>query len=96
MHLYQRGQVPGVAEIVGVLAAGQGRTGSRFDGNHLHIFSAPQLFAEERKRNAGEIRSAAGAADDDIRIIACHFKLFDGFLADHGLVHQYVVENAAQ
>ena len=44
----------------------------------------------------GEVRAAAGAADDDVRVVLglvhLHLRLF----ADHGLVHEDVVEDRAE
>ena len=53
-------------------------------------------MAEEGKGEAGEITAASGAPDDDVRVVAGHLHLFHGFLADHRLVQQNVVEHAAE
>ena len=67
VHLGERRHVPGVAEVVGVPPARQARAGRRLDGDDAHLLAAAQLRADERERDAGEVRAAAGAADDDVR-----------------------------
>ena len=86
VHLDQRRQVAGVAEVVGEPAAGQRRAGGRLAGDHLDLGAAAQHRAEEREGDAGEVRAAAGAADHDVRIVAGLLELLDRLLADHGLV----------
>ena len=96
VHLDERREVGGVAEVVGEFSARKARAGGRFDRHHAHLAPAAQLRADERKRDAGEVRPAAGAADDDVRIVARHLQLGHGFLAHDGLVHQDVVEHRAE
>jgi hypothetical protein len=60
------------------------------------LLAAAQLLADEGEGDAGEVAAAAGAADDDVGVVAGHFQLQHGFLADDGLVHQHVVEHRAQ
>ena len=76
----------GVAEVVGVFAARQRRAGRRLDRDDAALAAAAQLQAEEREGDAGEVRAAAGAADDDVGIVARHLELLDRLLADDGLV----------
>ncbi len=96
VHLHQRREVRGVAEVVGVLALGQRRAGRGLDRDDAALAAAAQLQAEEREGEAGEVRAAAGAADDDVGIVARHLELLDRFLADDGLVQQHVVEHRAE
>ena len=49
VHLDQRRQVPGVAEVVGVPAAGQRRAGHRLARDHPHLAAAAQRRADERE-----------------------------------------------
>src|SRR6266446_3685396 len=88
--------MPGVAEIIGVAAARQARTGRRLAGDDPWLRPAAQPGADERKGDAGEVAAAAGAADDDVGIIAGHFELGDRLLADDRLVQQYMVQHAAE
>ena len=55
-----------------------------------------KLQPEEREREPGEVRPAAGAADDDVRRLAGHRHLLDRLLADDGLVEEHVVEDGAE
>ena len=82
VHLDQRRQMRGVAEIIGIFSARQRRAGGRLDGDEAAPAAAAQLQAEEREGQAGEIRAAAGAGDDHVGIVAGHFELLDRFLAD--------------
>ena len=54
------------------------------------------LVPHKGQGHAGEIASAAGAADDDIRIFPDFLELFLGFQSDDGLVQQDMVQNTAQ
>ena len=96
VHLHQRRQVPGVAEVVGVFAAGERGTGRRLDGDDAHRLFLAQLLAEERERQPGEIRAAAGAADHHVGPEAGHLHLLERLDADHRLVDEHVVEHAAE
>ena len=96
VHLHQRGQVAGIAEVIGKAALGQAGASGRFDGNHARAALALELAADVRHHEAGKIRSAAGAADDHVRIVAGQRHLLNRFLADHGLVQQHVIQHAAQ
>ena len=86
----------GVAEIVRVGPAREARTRGRLDATMSTLRSAAQLRAEEREGDAGEIGPAAGAADDDVRVVVGHFHLLHRFLPDHGLVQENVVQHAAE
>ena len=96
MHLDERRQVPGVAEIVGILAARQARAGRGLARNHARLWTATQPGADERERDAGEVAAATGATDDNVRVIARHLELHHGLLTDDGLVQQHVIEHATQ
>src|SRR5207248_315117 len=74
VHLHQRGEVAGVAEVISIFAAREARAGSRLDSDNAHFLAATQLCADERKRDAREVRSPARAADDDIRIVIGHLE----------------------
>ena len=92
VHLDQRGQLRGVAEVVGVDAAGQRRRGLGLDRDHP-CWLAAHLLAEEREHQPREVRAAAGAPDEHVRLLAGHLHLEDRLLADHRLVEQDVVED---
>ena len=57
---------------------------------------AAQLRAEEREHQAGEVRAAAGAADQHVGVVAGHLELRHRLQADHRLVRQHVVQHRAQ
>ena len=96
VHLDQRGQVRRVAEVVGVFAARHRRAGRGLDRDEAALAPAAQLHAQVWERDAGEVRSAADAADDDVRVVARHLELLDRFLAVDRLVQQHMVQHRAQ
>ena len=96
VHLGERRHVAGVAEVVGIAPPGQARTGRRLDRHDAHRLAAAQLRADERERDAGEVRAAAGAADDDVRIVVGHLELRHRFLADDRLMQQHMIQHRAE
>ena len=96
VHGDERRHADRVAVVVGVDAARQRRARGRLDGDDLDV-GAGDLVAQERERDAGEVRAAAGAADHDVRaLLAERGQLLLGLEADHGLVHEHVVEHGAE
>ena len=96
VHLDDRRHLAGVAEVVGVDAAGQARGRLGLAGDDPVLGAFPEVASEERERQAGEVRAAAGAGDDDIRRLAGHAHLLDGLLADDRLVQQHVVQHGPE
>ena len=86
VHLGQRRQVAGVAEVVGVLAAGKGGAGFRLHSQEAGLLARYQPLAHEGEREAGEVATAPHAAYDDIRVLTGHFHLLDCFFTNHCLV----------
>ena len=85
-----------VADIVGVIPPGKGRTAVRFNRNHFHL-RAGNLVGKEGKGQSGEVASAAGASDNDVRkLLPGLHELGFGFLTDNGLVKHHMVQNTAQ
>jgi len=96
MHLQGWRQVRGVAKVVGVFSARQRGAGGGFGGNDANFPAATQLLADEGKGEAREVRTASGAADNDVRLGSEALHLLDRLDADHRLMHQDMVQNAAQ
>ena len=96
VHLGERRQVRGVAEVVRVRPAREARAGRGLDGDDAHLAAAAQLRAQEREDDPGEVRAAAGAADDHVGVVVRHLHLREGLLSDHRLVQQHVVQHAAE
>src|SRR5579871_3179418 len=86
----------GVAEIISKAALGETRTRSRLHSDHARIAFALDLAADIRHYEAGKIRAASGAADDDVWLFAGESHLLDRFLANDRLMQQHVIEHAAQ
>ena len=57
---------------------------------------AAQLPAQEREGQPREVGAAAGATDDDVRLLAGHRHLLDRLLPDDRLMQQHVVEDRTQ
>ena len=93
VHLHQRRHLGRVAEVVAVDALGQRRRRLRLDRDDPRLRAAAQAAADERERQPGEVRATAGAADEDIRLLAGQRHLLDRLLADDGLVEQDEVED---
>jgi hypothetical protein len=96
VHLHQRRHPERVAEVVGIRALGQRRARLRLDRPYDGCHPSRPLLPQERKGEAAEVRAAASAADQDVGGLADHRELDQGFLADDRLVHQHVVEHAAE
>ena len=60
------------------------------------VVLSAQFAADQREREAREIGAASGAADDDVRPIVGQLELLDHLLANHRLVHEHVIQDAAQ
>ena len=76
VHRHQRRQPDGVAEVVAVDAAGQRRAGGRLGGDEARR-PAPRAGAARMQRvgDPGEVRAAADAADDHVRVLARQLEL---------------------
>ena len=95
VHLDDRRHLAGVAEVVGVDAAGQARRRGRLGRDDAVVSLTAQLLADEGEGQAGEVGAAAGAGHDDIGLLAGHLHLLHGLLADDRLVQEHVVEHAS-
>ena len=93
MHLDQRRHLRGVAEVVGIHAARKRRRRFGLRGDDPVPRAISERSTEPRKGKPGEVRATTCAADDHVRLLACHGHLFDRFLADDGLVKQDEVEH---
>ena len=96
VHLGQRADLAGVAEIVGKFSAREARAGGGLDGDELIVALAAQLFAHERGDEAAEVAAAAGAADDDVRHDTVFVERRFGLQTDDRLVQQHLIEHAAE
>ena len=96
MHLHQRRQVPGISEIVGELAFGQAGAGGRFHRHNACPALALDLAAHIGHHQSRKVRSPAGAAHNHIGLVSGQRHLLQGFLADHRLVQQHMIQHAAQ
>ena len=96
VHLQQRRHLGRVAEVVAVLALGERRARGRLDAAHGRAHAAGHLLPQEREGQAREVRPAAGAAHQHVGPLVHHGHLQERLLADDGLVHQDVVQDAAQ
>ena len=96
VHAGQRRNVAGIAEIVNVLAAREGRAGRRLNRNDARVSLAEQFILHERGDQAAEVGAAAGTADHDIRILVEHLHSLLALQTDDGLVQQHLIEHGAE
>ncbi len=96
VHLHQRRHPRGVAEVVAVLALGEGRARSRLDAADRRVHVAGQLLAEEREAEPAEVGATPGAPDEQVGALPHLRQLEQCLLADDGLVQQHVVEHRAE
>jgi hypothetical protein len=96
VHLGERADHAGVAEVVGESAAREARAGRGLDGDEAVVLLAAELLAHERRDEAAEVGAAARAADDDVGLDAVFVHRDLGLEADDGLVQQHLVEHAAE
>ena len=95
VHGQQRGHLDRVAEVIGKRAPGHGGAGGGFNTDDVDVL-AVDLVPDKGKAQPGKIAAAAGAADDDIRVITGNGHLFLAFQADDGLVQHDMIQNTAQ
>ena len=97
VHLHQRGHAGCVAEVVGVDTPGERRTGCRLHRPDGRVHLSGHLLAQEREGESAEVGSATGAADQQVRGFLPRLgQLQQRLFSDDGLVHQHVVEDAAE
>ena len=96
VHLHQRRHADRVAEIVGVFPLGEARARGGLDGDDARLLFLRQLVGRERERQPREVGAAARAADDHVGLVVGLLELLLGLQADDGLVHEHVIEHAAE
>ena len=97
VHLDQRREAHGVAEVVDVPALGEAGARGRLHRDDADLLVlAGELVGREGEGQACEVGAAARAADHDVGGVVGLLELLPGLEADHGLVHEHVVEHAAQ
>ena len=94
-HLDERRELGRVAVIVGVDALGQGRAGGGFDRDDPQS-GFGELVGQERQAESAEVAAAADAGDEHVGLFADELELPLRLQPDDGLVHQDVVEHAAE
>ena len=85
VHRHEWGQLACVAEVVREHSTGQRRARGGLTREHVDLATG-DLLAQERKREAGEVRAAPDATDHDIRECIRELHLDERLLADHGLM----------
>ena len=96
VHLDNWGHLGGVAVIKGVNTFGQRRRGRGLYRHQAGALAVFQVLAQEGQGNAAKVRAAAHAADHHVWVFTGQVHLLEGFLADHGLVQEHVVEHGSQ
>ena len=91
VHLQKGRGFPGIAKVVGKASPGQTGAGSRFDGDEADIVFAFDSAGHERRQKPSQIGTAAGAADDHVRLHAVFIQCRLSLQPDDGLMQQHVV-----
>ena len=96
VHLGQRANLTGIAEVVGVLTASEARAACRFHSENIVVGFATELFADERAHETTEVRTTASATDDEVGL---HAELVESglrFETDDGLVEEHLVQHGTE
>ena len=96
VHLRQRADHSGIAEVICELASGEAWAGSRLNCDDPVVGLAPELFSHERSDEASEIRTASGTAYDDVRLDAVLVKGGLGFKAYDALMQEHLVQHRSE
>ena len=96
VHLGQRADHAGVAEVISVDAASEARAGSGLDRDDLIVSFAAQFFAHKGSDQAAQVGAAAGAADDHVGLDAVFVQRGLGLKTDDGLMQEHLIENGAE
>ena len=92
-----RGAVSAVSpNVVLEGALGEGGAGRRLDGEEAEVPALAGLVRHEGEHEAGEVGASSDAADDDVGGVVGQLHLLARLEADHRLVQQHVVEDAAE
>ena len=96
VHLRQRADLTGVAEIICVFAPGKRRTGCRLNTDDPIILLAADLLSHEGGDQPAEVGAAAAASDDHVRLDIVFGKRRLRFLTKGRLMKQYLIQNTSQ
>ena len=96
VHLGERADLAGIAEVVGVLTASEARAACRFHSENIVVGFATELFTDEWAHETTEVRTTAGATDDEVGLHAELVECSLGFETDHGLVQQHLVQHGTE
>lgn len=96
VHLGQRRNLAGIAEIIGISAARHRWAGGRLHGDEIGVRFAGQPVLHKGCDQAAKVRATARAADDDIRVLVIERHGLFRLQADHGLVQEHLVEHRAE
>ena len=66
------------------------------DRHDPDFFAFREVLAQERESQSREVAAAAEASDHHVRLGVGHLHLRHGFLSDHGLMQDDVVQHASQ
>ena len=96
IHAHKRRGFRRVAKIIGVTSPGKGRTGGGLHGDKTDIVFPFKTFRHKRRDQTAQVGAAAGAANDDIGLDTEFIKRRFGLQTDNRLVHNDMVEYAAE
>ena len=96
VHLRERADHTGVAEVIREGTASEARAGRGLDSDDTVVVFAAEFLAHERSDQTAEVGAAAGAADDDVGLDAVLIERGLGLETDDGLVQEHLIQHAAQ
>ena len=96
VHLGERANLTGIAEVIGVLTASEARAACRFHSENIVVGFATELFTNERANKATEVRTTACATDDEVGLHADLVESGLRFETDDGLVEEHLVQHGTE
>ena len=96
VHLGERANLTGIAEVVSVLTASEARAACRFNSENIVVSFATELFTDERAYETAEVRTTTCATDDEVGLHANLVESGLRFETDDGLMEENLVQHARQ
>ena len=96
VHLRDRRDHAGIAEVINKFPSGQRRAGCRFNRDNIIIRFAAELLSHKRSNQSAQIRSAACTADHNVGLDAELVESCFGFKTDDTLMQNNLIQHRAE
>ena len=96
VHFCKRANATGVAVVVNVLAAREGRTAFGLNGNKLIIRLTAQLFTHKGSDQTAQVRATTGTTDDDVCLYTVFVKRGFGLHTNNRLMQHNLRKNTTK